>query len=206
VGGIHGEEQAGASGDLRRRLVGEDVGVRRQRVRERKMRIIIISLWLLATVTVCTAQKEKRTADEHHKPDLSGTWTLDKSRSDKVGYDLTLNILHREPEIRITKKYVEDGRALIEESVYYTDGRAAPADAKPEYIFKPVTKWRGRTLIRETIHITKGTKFEVVTTEEWKLSQDGRTLTRVVVNRQNVSANEVIFPRLERKSVFTRTP
>lgn len=170
------------------------------------MRVLIAGLWLLAAVTVCLAQGEKRAADEQKKPDLSGTWTLDKSRSDKVEYDLTLNILHEEPEIKITKKYVEGGRVFTDESVYYTDGRAEHTAAKLNYIFKPVTKWRGRTLVRQGTHVTGGTRFEVVTTEEWKLSQDGKTLTLSVVNRQKVSMNETILPALKKKSVFTRTP
>ncbi len=172
-----------------------------------KVSKIITGLWLLLAVTTCVAQNEGGRSDKQTKPDLSGRWVLDKSRSDKVEHDLTLNIFHLEPEIRITKSFVEDGRARIEESVYYTDGRLEPTTGEMalEYIFKPVTKWRGKTLVREFIHVTKGTKFEIVTTEEWKLSKDGGTLTRTVVNRQNISTNVTIFPRLEKKFVFTRS-
>jgi hypothetical protein len=166
---------------------------------------IITSLWLLLAVTTCVAQNERGRSNKQPKPDLSGAWVLDKSRSDKVEYSLTLNIVHREPEIRITKSFVEDGRARIEESVYYTDGRGEPATVKLEHIFKPVTEWRGKALVREYVHMTKGTRFEILTTEQWKLSKDGLTLTHTVVNRQNISTNVTIFPRLEKKYVFTRT-
>lgn len=166
---------------------------------------VITSLWLLLAVATCVAQDERGRSDKQPKLELSGTWVLHKPRSDRVEYRLTLNILHREPEIRITKSIVEDGRARIEESVYYTDGRREPTTVKLDHIFKPVTEWRGRTLVREYIHITKGTKFELVTTEQWKLSKDGGTLTHTVVNRQNISTNVTIFPRLEKKYVFKRS-
>lgn len=170
------------------------------------MRVLITSLWLLAAVAVCLAQSEKRASDEQKKPDLSGTWALDKSKSDGVEYDLTLNVLHKEPEVRITKKYVQGGREFTDESVYYTDGRAEPPAGKLKYIFGPVTKWRGRTLVRQGTFITGGTRFEVVTTEEWKLSQDDKTLTQTTVDRQKVSMNETILPTFKKKYVFARVP
>jgi hypothetical protein len=170
----------------------------------RKLSGVISSLMILLTVTAVFSQDEKGAADKRSKPDLSGTWVLDKTRSAKVDYDLILEIVHREPEITITRTFVERASERKEESVYYTDGRAEAVKEKLQHIYKPVTKWRGTTLVRESVHVTRGTKFEVVTTEQWSLSKDGQTLTRTVTNRQQTSINETILPRFESKYTFTR--
>lgn len=170
----------------------------------RKLSGVMSCLLILLAVTAGFSQGEKTTANKRGKPDLSGTWILDKTRSAKVDYDLTLNIVHREPEITITRTFVDAAGERKEESVYYTDGRGDAITDNLQHIDKPVTKWRGTTLIRESVHVTRGTKFEVVTTEQWSLSKDGQTLTRTVTNRQKTSINETILPRFESKSVFTR--
>ncbi len=170
----------------------------------RKLSGVMTSLLLLLAAIAGVSQGQKGSADKHSKPDLSGTWILDKARSAKVDYDLTLHIVHREPEITITRTFVDAAGERKEESVYYTDGRGDAVTDKLQHIYKPVTKWRGNTLVRESVHVTRGTRFEVVSTEQWSLSKDGQTLTRTMTNRQKTSINETILPRFESKYVFTR--
>ena len=169
------------------------------------MRKGFVSLWMLITVTVCFAQAETERADKQAKPDLSGTWILDKSKSRKVEADhFTLVIVHREPEVRITEKSVKDGREMIKEIIYYTDGRSDSDTTQGDRYEKIKIKWKGNTLIRENIYTTTGVKFEMVSTEEWKLSNDKKSLTHTFVNRQKISMNQTLIPRMERKYVLTR--
>ncbi|MGI9107028.1 MAG: hypothetical protein ACR2G4_12365 [Pyrinomonadaceae bacterium] len=170
------------------------------------MRKVIISLWMFVAVTVCFAQADMERSTKHSKPDLSGTWVLDKSKSHKVDADhFNLVIVHREPEIRMTEISVKDGRELTNDSVHYTDGRSDSDTAKGIQYSKIKIRWRGETLVRENIHTTTGVRFEMVTTEEWKVSKDSKSLTRTIVSRQKTSTNETILPRMEKQYVFTRS-
>ena len=126
------------------------------------------------------------------KPDLTGVWTLDESKSkvdtrvaDKM-QDYVLTIVHKEPEIRITRSYKQDGRDHTEESIYYTDGRPEFNSRTERKDSEPVTRWRGQKLVRRTVAKLTGNMretfppLEAATIEEWELSADGRTLTRTV--------------------------
>lgn len=170
------------------------------------MRKVAIGLWVLITAATCFAQAETQRADQQARPGLSGTWILDKSKSPKMDADeFTLVIVHREPEIKITEKSLKDGRELINESTHYTDGRSDTDSAEGERYQKVKIRWKGDTLIRESIYTTSGMKLDMMTTEEWKLSKDKQTLTRTIVSRQRVSMNETLIPRIVRKYVFKRS-
>jgi hypothetical protein len=170
---------------------------------EMELKVLINSLGLFLILSVCVAQSTKNDSNKKTRPDLSGTWVLDNSRSqikDKV-VDYVLTIVHREPEIRITKKYKQGGRDYLEELVYYTDG-------KPEFNSRPghrdletLTRWRGNKLFRRITSGAKGIQssppLEIVTTEEWELSTDGKTLTRTILTTGVFS--------LKLKYVFSRS-
>jgi hypothetical protein len=170
------------------------------------MRRVIPALWMFISVSVCFAQTERPNSNKQNRPDLSGAWILDKSKSPKVDVDrFTLVIVHREPEIRITEKLLKDGRESIKESVHYTDGRSDSYVTKGKDYSQVKIRWQGKALVIENAHTTSGTRFEIVTTEEWKLSNDNKSLTRTVANRQRVSLNETIIPRIVSKYIFTRS-
>ena len=124
-------------------------------------------------------------------PDLSGVWALDDSRTevdprlrDKV-QDYVLTIVHKEPEIRMTKTYEQHGRKKTEESIYYTDGRPE-FHSRSGYNSEPETRWRGNKLVRKSVTSPYGgssgifTKLDTVLIEEIELSADGKTLTRTI--------------------------
>jgi hypothetical protein len=151
------------------------------------LKVLIKSLGLFLILTVCVAQTTRNDSNKTNGPDLSGTWVLDKSRSkiaDKV-VDYVLTIVHREPEIRITKKYKQGGRDYLEELVYYTDGTPEFNSRTGRRDPEPLTRWRGNKLVRRTTSGPKGIQtsppLEIVTTEEWELSTDGKTLTRTIL-------------------------
>jgi hypothetical protein len=153
-------------------------------------RIFLVSISLLLTVSVCLAQSSGKKSDKKTPPDLSGVWTLDYQRSSvdpaikKKAVDYVLTIVHREPEIRISKTYKQSGREHSEELVYYTDGRAELTSRRGYPIPESVTRWQGDKLVRKTtagpVGVQTSPPLEVVTIEEWKLSADGKTLTRTI--------------------------
>jgi len=150
------------------------------------MRKALIGLWMLLAVTFCAAQNDKNKPDKEAKPDFSGTWILDKNRSDWLDHDLTLTIVHRDPEIKITSRSSKSKeQEKTEERIYRTDGKAESSSTRVNQDSEQRTLWWGKTLVRRTVNQTtfpgRGARaVKVVTSEEWSLSKDGKTLTRTV--------------------------
>ncbi len=133
---------------------------------------------LILTFSMTAFGQDKSKADALPKPDFSGKWLLEQSKSKNVDFDLTLLVEHREPEMKVTKIYNFKGAKRTVEENYFTDGRAA-ADA--EFGSDAISQkavWRGGTLIR-TKEVSKGSgkTVEQTTTENWELSKDGKMLT-----------------------------
>jgi hypothetical protein len=159
------------------------------------------------------------------KPDFSGTWLLDRKKSNvgpSAKPDQPLKIAHHDPEFRITHLVASNGQ---KEFVYYTDGRAETntttmflstnTDINPRGFDKDVTKsktkWSGDKLVtRFTLQSIVGghpLEFEII--DEWKLSKDGQTLTQTsrTVFREDMSGG-VFVPanRPDTKKVYNRVP
>lgn len=141
--------------------------------------VLILPMVLLAGL--CFGQKQT----SHQKPDFTGTWVLEKSQSnvDSGISDYVLTVIHREPDIRMSKQYKRGKKQITEEIEYHTDGKAEvnpnrrPDDPSPE------TKWRGTKLVRRSVSRPAGRGslvLELVTYEEWALSSDQQTLTRAI--------------------------
>lgn len=139
-------------------------------------------------------------------PDFSGTWVLDKSKSQISEYDflsdmdLTLVISQKEPEIRITRKYFMKGYEGDQELLYFSDhrGETNPSIIEGETI-KSKTKWNGKNLtsrssIRRTF--TPGVVITYDRVDEWKLSNDGQTLTETtrIYNLKSSNDKPIIMP------------
>lgn len=172
--------QTGAGGILRRSTFGFG-GIEMNVLRS------VFFLCLVFGVAVAQTTNGSKTKTI---PDLSGVWALDESRSEinprlrNKEEDYVLTIVHKEPEIRLTKTYQQHGKKKTEESIYYTDGR-------PEYHSRtgknsePVTRWRGDKLVRKSVAPPSGGtsgifQVENVLVEEIELSADGKTLTRTI--------------------------
>jgi hypothetical protein len=164
------------------------------------MRMMIVNICLFLSVSLVVAQDNKEGSDAQIKPDLSGTWTypklpLGQGRNKITDYVLT--IVQRGDEIRMLKKYTEGGRAVVDEKVYYTDGRKAGNSQKNPKVPTFVVKWSGKKLVIQ--HKSDlGLSLVVVTTEEWVLSKDGNKLTRRLS-----SSGAIIGPSI--KTSFVRT-
>jgi hypothetical protein len=170
------------------------------------LKVFLGGIALLFTLSVCQAQSKGNKSTRKTPPNLSGIWMLDYSRSSldpamrKKVVDYVLTIDHREPEIRITRKYREGGREYSEERIYYTDGRAELRSRAGIRSPEPITRWQGEKLVRKTTFTPNGVQtsppLEVVTIEEWKLSPDGKTLTRTTtISGMIMSRARYVFVR-----------
>ncbi len=159
------------------------------------MRKAIVGAWVLLAVTVCAAQSDKK---PEVKPDLSGTWVLDESRSttgsgeNKIT-DYVLTTVHQEPEIKLSKKYKQGGREVVDEVVYCTNGKPEYSSRTGRFDSWPVTRWRGRKLVRQLTQSPPEGRarsshfpFTFVSTESWELSSDGTTLTRTNLSNAGI--------------------
>ena len=166
---------------------------------------------LIAIVITCQAQQDQKKNDQRPRPDLTGNWVLDQSKSklSKSQRDITdyiLTIVHQEPEIKITKKFKQAGRDYAQGWSYYTDGR--PERLSLSGNIEVITKWRGRKLyhrVKQSIPLSP-IPYEDVTEDQWELSDDGtllkRTLSRSTLGgRHGRNSGE---PSTERY-VFTRS-
>jgi hypothetical protein len=166
------------------------------------------TVWLLifAYTTVCLAQTEKPKSASKPKPNLSGVWIQDKSRSQISEYDflsemdLTLVISQNEPEIRITRKLFSEGDENRQELLYFSDqrGEVNPAIIEGETI-KSKTKWDDETLVSRASMRRMFAAGVVVTydrVDEWKLSRDGQTLTQTTrtYNLRSSNNKPIIIP------------
>jgi hypothetical protein len=150
------------------------------------MKVLIGILCLFFGLGLCVGQVGDNSKAKT-RPNLSGVWALDTSRSrlrEKV-VNYVLTIVHQEPEIKMTKKYKQANRERFDEVIYYTDGRPELNSRKGHRDPEPLTRWRGDKLVRRSRTTPTGfpqtfPPIEIITTEEWELSSDGKTLTRTI--------------------------
>ena len=161
------------------------------------------------------------------RANINGVWVLDKSKSDATEYgfnfdlDIRLTIEQREPEIRITRSYFQDGAENRQQLTYFTDGRGEtnPTILVGEVI-KSETKWNGDKLVsKNTGQAEIAPRIAVIyeRADEWRLSKDGNTLVQITriynarssrgepyltTDHQNVPP---LFSRSETKRVFRRS-
>lgn len=157
--------------------------------------IVVFSLLLLAAQP---ALPQKTNSANTAPPDFSGTWQLDLSKSnvDDNIKDYVLTIVHREPEINFSKRYKRGKREVKEDYKYYTDGRPQFVARPSGDATQPDVRWRGKTLSIKTV-TRMPMAIDSVTVEEWKLSDDQRTLVRTI--RSTGLSGEI-------KAVFVRQP
>ena len=181
-------------------------------------------------VTLCTFGMTQAAArsKQKTKPDFTGQWLLDPAKSN-VGPSSTpdrpFKIVHHDPELRITHFSESNGQTTERNSVYYTDGRgesnattmflSTSTDMNPQGHDKDVTKskttWSGNKVVtRSTLRsVIAGRQLEFEVIDEWKLSDDGNTLTQSsrTVFRQDTSSG-IFIParRPDTKKVYNRVP
>jgi hypothetical protein len=120
------------------------------------------------------------------KPNFSGTWVLDKSRSfsNPAGLDQTLVVTHDGDRVKVEAKLVTpQGERLINEE-YSLDGKeaefappGAPAGAKGRRRAYWLPDGRGIVIEDEVKSDSPGGPVTQQTVRKWLLSADGATLT-----------------------------
>jgi hypothetical protein len=182
-----------------------------------------LTIVLFSCFSVVSAQKKPAKS----KPDFNGTWLLDLKKTDQKALptrpDLPLRISHHDPELRIIQTSEVSGKTVERESVYYTDERGEtnqaitflttnPGSVKPSDLEKQVTKsrtrWSGDKLVTvSTLRLrAAGHVIEYELVDEWKISSDGKVLTKiskVTFQGSNATFVPAIVP--DTKRVYNRT-
>ena len=172
------------------------------------MKAILLSLCLLACATAAAPQEKKKEGKSHK--DFSGTWQLDRSKSDfglfsdrpLARADSTLVVAHKDPELKITRTLSLNGQQEVKEFVYYTDGRgetnAATLGAGE---VRSKTKWEGDRVVAEASVKRKGQQgdYELHVTQKWQVSSDGKHLvnTTYIRNGTDVSQLTLFYRRAQ---------
>lgn len=156
------------------------------------MKVLLLLMCFVSLVAMCFGQSSNTP-----KPDLSGTWEFDGARSNvakskKNSSPEQLKITHNDPELIIRRKIEIRGVPEEQDLTYYTDGRSEK-NPTTDWLttnpgsdsFKPAetaskTTWSKDKIVTRSISRSyAGTaiiEFEII--DEWKLSSDGKTLTK----------------------------
>jgi len=162
------------------------------------MKAILLSLCLLA----CAAAADVRKKEGKSHPDFSGTWRIDKSKSDFGEFsdrplskaDATLVVEHKDPELKVRRTLSLNGQEEVKEFTYYTDERGETNQATIGVgEVKSKTKWDGDKVVSEA-HITRrgqGGPYELNVVQKWQVSSDGKTLTNTTTISNQMGAQQV---------------
>jgi len=142
-------------------------------------KLIKTTLFILILSLTAFGQADKNKSDKTIKPDFSGTWVIDESKNKDFGYDLTLIVVHKEPEMKITKIYNFKGAKKTVEQTYYTDGSSVPESPMGFSTVSQKSHWQSSGRLVHTQQASKdgGKTIEQTITEKWELSTDGKILT-----------------------------
>lgn len=140
------------------------------------------------------------------KPNLSGTWKLDKDRSfsNAPGLDQTMTILHNGDEVKLEAKVTAQGRETQVSETWMLDKQEhefTPPGAQPGAKSNRKASWlpndKGIVVEDETVVKTQNGEVTQRTTRKYTLAADGTSLVvDYFIDRGAVSA--------EAKRVFTK--
>ncbi len=151
------------------------------------MKTLLTLLSILILSFTASGQTETSKPGKKDKPDFSGTWILDRTKTKKVDYDLTLIVVHQEPELKVTANFDSKGEKRSEHRIYYTDDRRLPDYKERAENVSQESRWAGRNIILETVRLQRVEgiylNLKRTTTEKWKISEDGKTLTVEIIEK-----------------------
>lgn len=111
---------------------------------------------------------------EARRPDLTGTWLLDKGKSHLQADTAILYIDHDDPRLLLTRAHVVDGKADLFDILVLADGKDDVKRWRDDTTVNRC-RWEGNELVLESRRRTGGK--ESTTLMKFALSPDGRTLT-----------------------------
>jgi hypothetical protein len=158
----------------------------------------------MVAATLLTLVAAVSEADQDAKPNFSGTWTLDLSRSNTGPLpppeSLEAVIEHEDPTITSTLTQKGDDGVITTRTTITTDGgenRNTVTTAGGEVPLFSRSRWSGRTLVIATSMTLDGAPIGV--TESWTLSGDGRQMivSRAFSSDQGAFQQRFVFVRRE---------
>ena len=183
------------------------------------MKLLVLAA-MLCSLTASGAAQESTVERKGDKPDLSGTWVWDKTRSNAEAVKrygergITLVVSHHDPELRVTRKTGTGDGERLHEAVYYTDGRGERNGGERDgQATDSKTGWKGDKIQRKyyfdmTMHgvrggATKDARIEI--TDEWEVSKDGKHLTLTTTVRSAPGQPPLSVRPPDTKVAFTRS-
>jgi hypothetical protein len=130
------------------------------------------------------------------KPDLSGVWRQDDARSvpPRTG-EVTLRIVHRDPELSVETTIVRAGHAK-QHAVqrYTTDGKQTTSTGADGDSFVTRIVWSEGALVFSIVEHEDGHTIE--SSETWSLSDTGDTLKRIRRSAKSEGSQTILYTRL----------
>ncbi len=175
-----------------------------------KQSIALLVLLSLYATSVFAQNDKSNQAAEKPRPNFSGTWVRDNSKSNLGPFsgspmaraELTLVIVQHDPELKISRKLKLGERELAGELTYYTDGRGEinPSSFSRAEV-KSKTKWDSDQIVAQSPHsrtTPAGGTINLDTTERWELSSEGKTLiqTTTITSPKGSRTIKQVFNRL----------
>ena len=157
---------------------------------------------VMAAVLIARAAAAASAGAQNARPDFSGTWTLDLSRSNPGPLpppeSLDAVIEHKDPTITSTLTQKGADGVVTSRTTITTDGeenRNILSTADGDAVLLSRSRWSGRTLIIATSTTLQGTPIGV--TESWTLSADGKEMvvSRAFSSDQGAFQQKFVFMR-----------
>jgi hypothetical protein len=112
------------------------------------------------------------------QPNFSGEWKMNPAKSNFAPLPqpdrLVRKISQHDSRLKITTTQFGQQREIVTELAYTTDGQECKNTIRGEQ-FTGTARWEGNALLIESKREVQG--MEIVQTENWALSTDGKTLT-----------------------------
>ena len=132
-------------------------------------------IWALIALTLCMTVA----ALGADKPDFSGNWKLNVSKSDlgqmPVPDKWEMKVEHKDPALKSVTTSVGQMGERVMEANYKTDGTETINKGFGNSETKSTAKWDGSILAIATQAEFQGNKMEILS--RWNLAADGKTLT-----------------------------
>jgi hypothetical protein len=111
------------------------------------------------------------------KPNFSGDWKLNVSKSDfgpmPPPSSSTAKVAHAEPEMKVQVKQVGDQGEMEFDATYSTDGKETANTFGPMQA-KSTAAWEGEVLVVTTKFEANGMDIKLV--QKWSLADEGKTM------------------------------
>jgi hypothetical protein len=136
------------------------------------------------------------------KPDFSGTWTMDASKSDfgqmPAPQSIVIVIEHKEPALKATVTQKTSEGEMTSTRNLTTDGKENKNTVRTMEGEQPITstsKWDGKVLA--TAFSLTIQNMAISVNESWELAPDGKTLTatREFATDQGSFAQKVVYTK-----------